>query len=70
MKRAPPAQGLKACAGCGTPFDCGAGRAACWCNDLPLLPAGALEPAADCYCPACLRARIARTRAERPDAGR
>lgn len=51
----------KACAACGTPFACGPGigatPGACWCQDMPRLPV--IDPAQDCFCPACLAARLA-----------
>ena len=45
------------CPGCGQPVGCGvaAGKATCWCMELP---AGLPMPAASasrCYCAACLK---------------
>lgn len=51
------------CAACGAAFAC-TGDADCWCGDepyrLPMPITTALEAAADCLCPRCLRARAAR----------
>jgi hypothetical protein len=54
-----------ACAQCGAPFRCGmeAGDAECWCASLPPLLSLPAVPdpaaAANCLCPACLKARLA-----------
>jgi hypothetical protein len=54
-----PAPRRLACAQCGTTFECTLGGP-CWCSAepyrLPVPDAGA----ADCLCPACLRAAAAR----------
>ena len=49
----------KRCPECGAAFECLANSAAntCWCAALPRLPMPT-DPAADCLCPKCLRARI------------
>ncbi len=49
------------CPQCGTSFECcPQPDQRCWCLDLPPLPANLLgKEAAGCYCPACLRARLA-----------
>jgi hypothetical protein len=55
------------CARCGTSFECGTGSGSstgtCWCMDeayrVPMPDAAA----ADCLCPACLRAAAAATSA-------
>ena len=49
----------KRCQACGATFGCGAQLASCWCQDLPKLPSASIDPAADCFCPACLRERTA-----------
>lgn len=51
----------KACSACGAAFQCGPGTGQqtgqCWCFDLPpLMP---VDPAANCFCPACLTAKLA-----------
>jgi hypothetical protein len=53
------------CESCGRDFGCGRDDiGACWCNAepyrLPMPAAGAQASAADCLCPACLRAAAAR----------
>jgi hypothetical protein len=58
----------KPCPRCGAAFVCGiaAGESRCWCADLPaILPP---NPAASCYCPACLKFLISEV--TRPGAGR
>lgn len=50
----------KICAACGSDFSCGADSdtpGACWCMTMP--PLFALDAAADCFCPGCLRDAIA-----------
>jgi len=55
----------KLCSECGAPFDCVQAEG-CWCAQLPWqlpVPAdaaagSAVEPARDCLCPNCLRARL------------
>lgn len=54
------------CAQCGQHFSCGMvdadAAAPCWCTTLPALPADQLgRDNPRCYCPACLRALLART---------
>ena len=44
----------KRCSRCNAPFECGVEANACWCQQLPLLPASQLDSAADCLCPRCL----------------
>ena len=44
----------KRCSRCDAPFECGAQAESCWCQQLPSLPAEALDVAADCLCPRCL----------------
>lgn len=46
----------KRCSRCDAPFECGARAESCWCQQLPSLPADALDTAADCLCPQCLAA--------------
>ena len=47
------------CAACGAAFTC-SGDTGCWCAAEPFrLPMPALDAAADCLCPQCLRARAA-----------
>ena len=56
------------CAICGSGFSCGADRAACWCAELPPLPAERRVAGASCLCPACLSQRlglVARSDADR-----
>ncbi len=51
-----------ACPRCGRVFDCGAQDSSqpCWCVSLPKLPLEALgQGDAGCYCPDCLRVRLA-----------
>ncbi|MCB1747666.1 MAG: cysteine-rich CWC family protein [Gammaproteobacteria bacterium] len=55
----------KHCSRCGARFDCGRDDAGCWCQGLPLLPASALDAAADCLCPRCLEAATAAAGAAR-----
>jgi len=47
------------CASCGERFTCGLRetQVPCWCASLP--PLSRVDPAADCLCPDCLRARLA-----------
>ncbi|WP_321794129.1 cysteine-rich CWC family protein [Caballeronia sp. J97] len=54
--------GAQICARCGAPFRCGmlAGDSACWCANMPVLPADLLRPGMRCLCPACLAAEIGR----------
>lgn len=54
----------KRCPECGTTFECLAhcGANTCWCMALPPLPMPT-DAAADCLCPKCLRAEIARAQA-------
>jgi hypothetical protein len=44
------------CPRCGTKFDCDPVND-CWCAKLPPLPMS--KEASSCFCPACLRQRIA-----------
>ncbi len=69
---------MSQCIACGNGFQCGmvdtGADQPCWCTQLPPLPAGRLQSADDgralgCYCPACLRDRVA-TPDEIPDPGR
>ena len=50
----------KTCSACGVVFGCGPGTGgrdgACWCMDLPVL--AAIDLTSDCFCPACLQARV------------
>jgi hypothetical protein len=46
------------CAICGSEFSCGADRGACWCAELPPLPAERRVAGASCLCPACLSQRL------------
>ena len=51
-----------ACPRCGRSFDCGATDSSkpCWCVSLPALPLEQLgKDDAGCYCPDCLRLRLA-----------
>jgi len=51
-----------ACPRCGRIFDCGAQDSSqpCWCVSLPKLPLETLgKDDAGCYCPDCLRVRLA-----------
>jgi hypothetical protein len=50
------------CASCGAAFTC-TGDAICWCAAEPYrLPMPALDTAADCLCPQCLRLKAAAAR--------
>jgi len=51
----------KGCSNCGASFTCGVsvGNEACWCNDLPHVPAVAAKDE-DCLCPRCLTEAIAK----------
>lgn len=50
------------CASCGAAFSC-TGDVGCWCAAESFrLPMPALNSAADCLCPSCLRARAAAIR--------
>lgn len=56
------------CPGCGAAFTCGmnAGLPECWCASLPPILDVPAIPAGDvgaCYCPDCLRRRIAEAEA-------
>jgi Cysteine-rich CWC len=56
----------QACSACGARFECGmqAGKEKCWCAELPaVMPMS--DVAGGCYCPACLRERIAAADAAR-----
>jgi hypothetical protein len=50
---------MAVCSSCNLPFTCGMRETSepCWCAALPALPS--IEPAQDCLCPACLKARLA-----------
>lgn len=48
----------KTCAQCGTRFGCGRDDDRCWCQELPPMPAAALDDARDCLCPRCLAAAL------------
>ena len=53
------------CAHCDAPFHCGMDDAgACWCTQLPSLPAAVLDAAQGCLCEACLRVELARVGAD------
>ncbi len=55
----------KICPGCGSGVACGAapGQEHCWCAQFPaILPVP--EAGSDCYCPECLRVKIASRRKE------
>jgi hypothetical protein len=61
---------IKSCSRCGESFLCGpaAGKAHCWCADLPrVMP---LDFKQDCLCPACLRSEIESRTAARAAADR
>ncbi|MBK6652438.1 MAG: cysteine-rich CWC family protein [Zoogloea sp.] len=49
------------CPACGAAFTCGmdAGLAACWCASLPPVLAVPESPVGQCYCPDCLKKKIA-----------
>ena len=51
------------CPACGAAFTCGmnAGLTECWCASLPPVRVAPEAHAGQCYCPACLRQRIAAT---------
>ena len=56
------AMSTTACPRCGRSFDCGAQDSSkpCWCVSLPALPLEELgRQDAGCYCPDCLRTRLA-----------
>lgn len=55
------------CPGCGRAFTCGslAGGERCWCADLPSLPT-LPEAGKGCYCPDCLRERLAQAGVRQP----
>lgn len=55
------------CPGCGRAFTCGmlAGMPRCWCAELPVLEAPP-EAGKGCYCPDCLRERLAEAGIKRP----
>lgn len=62
MTTATAATAATTCPRCGRSFDCGAQDSSkpCWCASLPLLPPEELgRLAATCYCPDCLKARLA-----------
>ncbi|RZA04996.1 MAG: hypothetical protein EOP11_13845, partial [Proteobacteria bacterium] len=44
----------KACSRCGVEFSCGASDGACWCMQMPPVPAAEIKDQNDCLCPACL----------------
>jgi hypothetical protein len=49
------------CSRCAAPFHCGMDDAgACWCTELPNLPAAVLDAAQGCLCEACLRSELER----------
>ncbi|MBM4227945.1 MAG: hypothetical protein FJ164_09390 [Gammaproteobacteria bacterium] len=50
----------KQCSQCGAAFICGARVDSCWCQNLPPLPASAVDASVDCRCPECLAALISR----------
>lgn len=58
------------CPRCAAAFTCGmqAGESACWCAAFPsafaIPAAGAVDPAAACYCPRCLAELIEQKRAK------
>ena len=57
------------CAHCDAPFHCGMDDAgACWCTQLPSLPAAVLDAAQGCLCEACLKSELDRA-GVRPAAG-
>ena len=49
----------KQCSRCGADFTCGARADSCWCQNLPALPASAMDIQVDCRCPRCLEEIIA-----------
>ena len=61
----------KRCSRCETPFECGVNADACWCQQLPVLPAAQIDATADCLCPQCLAAatevRAPTAEAQAPD---
>ena len=49
------------CSRCAAQFHCGMDDAgACWCTQLPSLPAPLLDAAQSCLCESCLRTELAR----------
>ena len=53
------------CSRCAAQFHCGMDDAgACWCTQLPSLPAAVLDAAQSCLCEGCLRDELARVGAE------
>lgn len=53
--------GANRCPACGAEFVCGmnAGLTACWCASLPPLLAVPDAHVGQCYCPDCLRQKLA-----------
>jgi hypothetical protein len=50
------------CSRCAAPFHCGMDDAgACWCTQLPSLPAAVLDAAQGCLCEACLKSELERS---------
>ncbi|MDD3353204.1 cysteine-rich CWC family protein [Zoogloea sp.] len=56
------------CPACGAAFTCGmnAGADSCWCASLPPVFAVPEAGAGQCYCPGCLKAKIAEAEGLRP----
>ena len=55
---APAEAGLR-CSRCAAPFHCGMDDAgACWCTQLPSLPAAVLDAAQGCLCEECLKGEL------------
>ena len=49
------------CSQCGASFHCGMDDAgACWCTQLPSLPAPLLDATQGCLCEGCLRSELER----------
>lgn len=62
---------MSQCDRCGITFSCGmvdsTSKDACWCTQLPLLPAPVLgQDSAHCYCPDCLRELLAQSTEAQP----
>lgn len=56
----PESAGRQRCGACGAGFECGiqVGRSTCWCFELPRVCR--VDPDANCWCPECLAAEVAR----------